>query len=347
MSPTMHWRARAIQRVIHALRKLVPISHVVLLDSAHACHHPLSSLTRAQRRQRLIDTYGVPGADGRCSAQCAYCGTTKGTIEVEHIVPLSRGGTDAQDNLTLACPACNRRKGDRTPQEAHMLPRFPDLSAPATPQRAAPYIRLTTTLLVEQLQQHGLIVIGNADLPDTLPPSLGAALTSFAATPGDVMTVVARPINRPRKQVYTSRNYPLATPLRSGLEQVGRTIKRRNRVNTGLLLYRQGQRTRVTVLKAGMPLPPDAQPRQLIRLGMLCRGERLGKTVTGIVQAIHSSGKLSLITPIHVSVAGLSWQRTIISARLPLHILSSDRVLFLEIPPLSRNNHSAQEVADG
>jgi hypothetical protein len=138
------------------------ITQIVLLDSAHTFRHPVSSLTRAQRRQRLIDTYGVPGKDGRRSARCAYCGTTAGTIEVEHIVPLSRGGTDAQENLTLACTACNRRKGDRTPQEAHMVPRFPDLSAPVAPQRAAPYIHLTTRLLVEQLQQHRLIVISKA-----------------------------------------------------------------------------------------------------------------------------------------------------------------------------------------
>ncbi|MBA4067289.1 MAG: HNH endonuclease, partial [Isosphaera sp.] len=30
----------------------------------------------------------------------------------EHVVPVSRGGSDGPDNLALACRACNARKGD-------------------------------------------------------------------------------------------------------------------------------------------------------------------------------------------------------------------------------------------
>ena len=36
--------------------------------------------------------------------------------EVDHVVPVSRGGTDHLDNLQLLCAHCNRLKGDR-PQE--------------------------------------------------------------------------------------------------------------------------------------------------------------------------------------------------------------------------------------
>ncbi len=34
-------------------------------------------------------------------------------FEVEHIVPLSRGGEDTESNLALACRSCNLRKGTR------------------------------------------------------------------------------------------------------------------------------------------------------------------------------------------------------------------------------------------
>ena len=37
-------------------------------------------------------------------------------LEVDHIVPRARGGTDHMSNLQLLCPHCNRMKGDR-PQE--------------------------------------------------------------------------------------------------------------------------------------------------------------------------------------------------------------------------------------
>ena len=45
---------------------------------------------------------------------CAYCSTPlHGKYHVDHIVPLSRGGTDYAENLTLTCPRCNLSKGDK------------------------------------------------------------------------------------------------------------------------------------------------------------------------------------------------------------------------------------------
>jgi 5-methylcytosine-specific restriction endonuclease McrA len=40
---------------------------------------------------------------------CAYCGC-HGSMEVDHIVPLSCGGQHDSGNLTAACATCNRRK---------------------------------------------------------------------------------------------------------------------------------------------------------------------------------------------------------------------------------------------
>ena len=46
--------------------------------------------------------------------KCAYCGCDlNGKYHVDHIVPLSRGGTDYAENLTLTCPRCNLSKGDK------------------------------------------------------------------------------------------------------------------------------------------------------------------------------------------------------------------------------------------
>lgn len=43
--------------------------------------------------------------------RCAYCGRSNTRLEVEHIVPRSRGGTDHADNLTASCRSCNIAKG--------------------------------------------------------------------------------------------------------------------------------------------------------------------------------------------------------------------------------------------
>ena len=44
---------------------------------------------------------------------CQYCGACGPAVELEidHIIPVSRGGTDDIDNLKTACFDCNRGKG--------------------------------------------------------------------------------------------------------------------------------------------------------------------------------------------------------------------------------------------
>lgn len=50
---------------------------------------------------------------------CHYCGKAfvDRAYHVDHMTPLSRGGTNWPSNLALACPACNLSKHDMTDQE--------------------------------------------------------------------------------------------------------------------------------------------------------------------------------------------------------------------------------------
>ena len=52
---------------------------------------------------------------GRQEGRCAGCKIEFlfKIMEVDHVVPRSRGGTDHPENLQLLCPNCNRIKGDR------------------------------------------------------------------------------------------------------------------------------------------------------------------------------------------------------------------------------------------
>lgn len=43
---------------------------------------------------------------------CAYCGSTR-KLHVDHIVPVSRGGSNGFDNLTTSCGPCNQSKGPK------------------------------------------------------------------------------------------------------------------------------------------------------------------------------------------------------------------------------------------
>jgi len=43
---------------------------------------------------------------------CVYCGQRGGVIECDHVVPISKGGTNSIENLVTACFKCNRSKRD-------------------------------------------------------------------------------------------------------------------------------------------------------------------------------------------------------------------------------------------
>lgn len=53
---------------------------------------------------------------------CQYCGKRPppDEITIDHVLPKSRGGTSSFTNCVLACVDCNKRKDNRTPEEAHM-----------------------------------------------------------------------------------------------------------------------------------------------------------------------------------------------------------------------------------
>ncbi len=53
---------------------------------------------------------------------CQYCGAQPGpeALTIEHIVPRSKGGVSSWENCVLACVECNKRKADRTPEQAGM-----------------------------------------------------------------------------------------------------------------------------------------------------------------------------------------------------------------------------------
>jgi hypothetical protein len=64
--------------------------------------------------------------------RCAYCQISERIIgpllEIDHIVPQSKGGSSEEANLTLACPLCNGHKSNITeaidPQTEHTTPLF-------------------------------------------------------------------------------------------------------------------------------------------------------------------------------------------------------------------------------
>lgn len=99
--------------------------------SERACY-PVPSVVRLRCYVRIPYRACVPlnrrNLAARDGGRCAYCGDRGSTVD--HVIPRSRGGTHAWDNVVLACLPCNSRKGDRLLAELgwclEATPRTPD-----------------------------------------------------------------------------------------------------------------------------------------------------------------------------------------------------------------------------
>jgi len=58
----------------------------------------------------------------RDKSRCQYCGSKPSLKELnlDHVIPLSRGGRSTWENIVCCCVECNGRKGNRLPAEAGM-----------------------------------------------------------------------------------------------------------------------------------------------------------------------------------------------------------------------------------
>lgn len=81
---------------------------------------------------------------------CQYCGSRRSGLTVDHVIPRSRGGNSAWENIVAACAPCNRRKGNRLPAEIAMHPSsqpkppgphvFIRIASPRVPASWEPYL---------------------------------------------------------------------------------------------------------------------------------------------------------------------------------------------------------------
>ncbi len=97
-----------VERVLHAERASYPYPLVIRL---------LTYIKIPPRLTLPVTRRWVLRRDGYT---CQYCGRTDGELTVDHVVPVSRGGQTVWTNVVTACVPCNRKKANRTPEEANM-----------------------------------------------------------------------------------------------------------------------------------------------------------------------------------------------------------------------------------
>ena len=97
-------------------------------------------------REYLLEKWG---------RKCAYCGKKDVPLQIEHIIPKSRQGTNRVQNLTIACQKCNQKKGARTADEFG----YPKLMGKAKATlRDAAAVNTTRKELAKRLRLTGLPV---------------------------------------------------------------------------------------------------------------------------------------------------------------------------------------------
>ncbi len=125
---------------VHSVSCVVPLPSVVRLSVY--IHAPQKRVALTRRNVLRRDNY-----------RCQYCGTRRGPMTTDHVVPRSAGGRDTWTNLVCACVRCNNRKGNRTPEQA-------GLSLARPPRRPHPFTHITYFASVPDQRWRPYLFIG-------------------------------------------------------------------------------------------------------------------------------------------------------------------------------------------
>ncbi len=152
LAPSLMSRVYNTQTWIRRLMRYAPVTHLAMelvKFNTQAMVNPEISGVEYQQgelwgyevREYLLEKFG---------RRCVYCGAKDVPLEVEHIIPKSRGGSNRVSNLALACRPCNQEKGNQTADEFG----HPNVQKLAKiPLKDASAVNATRWKLYETLQQ--------------------------------------------------------------------------------------------------------------------------------------------------------------------------------------------------
>lgn len=163
LPPSLASRVSNVVTWVQRLRRVCPITAIsqeVVRFDMQAMEQPEISgqgyqqgtLFGYEMREYLLEKW---------NRTCAYCGRTGVPLQIEHVVPRAKGGSDRLSNLTLACETCNQAKG--TQEVAVFLARQPDrlkriMAQAKAPLKDAAAVNSTRWALYERLGTLGLPV---------------------------------------------------------------------------------------------------------------------------------------------------------------------------------------------
>lgn len=143
LNPTLRNKLDTIVREVEKLLKVMPVKKVrvemAAFDTQKMANPDIQgeeyrhgTLFGYEVKEYLLFKYGH---------KCVYCKGKRGdpVLEVDHVIPRIRGGSDRISNLVIACKTCNQEKGSRTAAEYG----FPNIQKEAAKYWAFRYSALT------------------------------------------------------------------------------------------------------------------------------------------------------------------------------------------------------------
>ena len=117
--PSLQSKVNNIKTWVERLMKICPITKVCLehckFDTQLMTNPEVSGVQYQQGtlqgyevREYLLEKFG---------RKCVYCKKEGIPLEIEHIIPKSKGGSNSVTNLAISCRKCNQKKGTLTAKE--------------------------------------------------------------------------------------------------------------------------------------------------------------------------------------------------------------------------------------
>ncbi len=168
LAPSLEHRVQTTMTWVKRLTRFCPVDSVyqelVRFDTQKLQNPEVSGAEYQQGELYGYEVRPTPvpsreGCRGGWGRACVYCGAENTPLEVEHIAPKSKGGSDRVSNLTLACHACNQAKSNQDIQD--FLSGNPDLVKRILNQAKAPLkdaaaVNSTRWKLYNELKTTGL-----------------------------------------------------------------------------------------------------------------------------------------------------------------------------------------------
>jgi len=119
LAPSIKYKLDSHIRLVKRINELLPITRTIV-EVASFDIQKLQNLniTGVEYQQGTLFGYTIRNyLLEKWNHRCVYCKKTNIPLEIDHIVPRSRSGTDRVDNLTIACKNCNLKKSNKLASE--------------------------------------------------------------------------------------------------------------------------------------------------------------------------------------------------------------------------------------